>query len=179
MTSENVIRVKEEDDPERCQGKGPGGQCWNRRVEGSDFCIYHSGGKTQSNIERQKVRNYRLAKFQNRFERHVTSPEIKSLRDEVAILRMSLEERLNQCKDEADLILQSGPIGDMIMKIDKVVLSCHKIETHMGQYLDKQALIHFASEVVAIISDEINDEVVVNHIADRILQSLNKDEEDD
>lgn len=83
-----------------------------------------------------------------------------------------MEERMATCHDATDLILQSGPISDLVMKIEKVVGSCHKLEGAMGQLLDKQAILLFASQVIQIISEHITDAALVNLIADKITQSL-------
>ena len=84
-----------------------------------------------------------------------------------------MEERLNKCSDATDLILQSGPISDLVMKIEKVVASCHKLEGQMGTLLDKQAILQFAQAVISIIASELEgQEAIIDAIATKILTSL-------
>ena len=59
---------------------------------------------------------------------------------------MILEEVLNKCKDSKDLILKSSVISDLVVKVEKLVSSCHKMEGSMGQLLDKSAILQFAAE---------------------------------
>jgi hypothetical protein len=81
-----------------------------------------------------------------------------------------MEDRLNRCEDEADLLLQSHTISDLVMKIDKVVKSCHQLEGSMGQLLDKQAILQFASEVIGVISIALEgQEDKISEIADGIV----------
>lgn len=172
-----------EDDPLRCQcTQTQYGQCMNKACEDSDYCIIHGGQHAINKRKKEKLRNYILTKHQARIERHKTAPDIKSLRDEVAILRMLMEERLNHCKDDMDLILHSGPISDLVMKIDKLVNSCHKLEGSLGQLLDKQAILTFASEVITVITDNLDDPVKIDAISNGIMEivgRIGKEDESD
>jgi len=169
----DIVRV-EEDSPERCQGVNRQGQCLNKREPGSDYCIAHGGNKGREKMEKESLKNYRLTKFQAQIQKYVDSPNIKCLRDEVGILRVLMEEKLNQCSDAKDLIYQSGPISDLVIKIEKLVTSCHKLEGSMGSLLDKQAIIQFGSELITLISSEIKDEEVLASISQKLLTLINK-----
>src|SRR5581483_8719356 len=152
-------------DPNRCQGslKGSGGQCpykaeKKRSDEGveleeyTQYCPMHTGisiNKTRTD-EQQKF-NYRLGKYQARVERFANSSQVKSLREEIGVTRMLLEEIVLSCKDNTDLIVNSGKIGDLVLKIEKLVVSCHKLELQSGLLLDKTAIINFANTLNEII----------------------------
>lgn len=172
-------KITSPDDPDRCQANSKYGQCTNKQIEGTKYCPMHGGDRTSN-----PARNYMLTKFQARLNRMADSPNIKSLRDEIGILRMTLEERLNQCKDSMDLIYQSGPISDLVIKIDKLVLSCHKIEYATGQLLDKQAILQFGTELVTILASEVKDEDILARLSNRITELIGRsfspeDSEDD
>jgi len=150
------------------------GQCNNLAVENGTVCLCH-GGNVQLKVQADKSkRNYRLTQFQARLERHTDSTHIKSLREEIGILRMLLEERLNKCQSTTDLMLQSASISDLVLKLDKVVTSCHKLEGSMGQLLDKQIILQFGSEVVGIIGDEISDETTLDRVSSKIMEAITK-----
>jgi hypothetical protein len=173
--SEDIKRVPYPEHPNRCQGMGKGNQCCFFAVEGGTNCLMHGGGKQLASIRAKNLKNYQLTMFRARLERHSGSTEIKSLRDEIGILRMIMEERLNRCKDETDLILQSGPIADLVVKIDKLVSSCHRLEGSMGELLDKTSILQFANVIISIIGDEVGDyPEVMNKVADRILVEVGK-----
>ena len=87
-----------------------------------------------------------------------------------------IEERISQCETEHDLILQSGPISDMIMKVEKVVTSCQKLEERLNLLLDRGTLINFAAQVIQIISSNITDTEVLDQIATEIEQAITSNE---
>lgn len=171
---ESLERIKYESDPRRCQAVTAQGQCINVSVPNGTRCIVHGGNKEMDSEKQKSMKNYRLSKWQAQVEQKAESDNIKSLREEIGILRMVLEERLNRCHDAQDLVLQSGPISDMIMKINKVVASCHRLEGSLGQLLDKQAILQFASIIIGIISEELKgQEALINRIAGRITNEIN------
>jgi len=175
--AEGFEKITSDDDPERCQAITAYGQCLNKAVPGGKNCLAHGGNKQLEKQRKESLRNYQLGKFQAALEKQATSPNIKCLRDEIAILRILMQEKFNKCNDATDLILQSGPISDLVLKIDKVVTSCHKLEGSMGQLLDKTAILQFANEVIKIIAVELEgEEVKLNKIADQILKIVGRDD---
>jgi hypothetical protein len=189
MSKYEIQQITDDDDPDRCQAVDDKGQCRNKVVcvgnVKSQYCPKHGGNRVINTAEKNAIRNYQLGQWQARIDKGIASPNIKGLRDEIAILRMMLESRLEHCKTKTDLMLHTGPISDMIMKIEKVVSSCHKLEKNMGQVLDKSTLLNFASRVIQIVgatlegvegADQLNEE-----IGNRILVAIgeiNDDEED-
>ena len=176
--SNQIVKATSEDDPERCQAVNSQGQCRNKGVALADesigtYCIAHGGNGQQASVLKAAVSNYRLERWQSRLAEKAEAEGLKSLRDEIGILRIVLEERLAKCDDAHDLILQSGPISDMVMKIERVVTSCHKLEGSMGQLLDKQAILQFAQMVIGILGVHITDESLLNTIADEIVGKIN------
>lgn len=168
-------RVSDPADPRRCQHIIPTkGQCLLVKVEGTEYCVAHGGTLARKNHDNKVMRNYRIAQYQTRIDEKANGGAIKSLRDEIAILRMLIEERMNQCKDSHDLMLHSGPISDLIMRVDKVVNSCNRLEAQLGQMLDKTQALQWAAEVVEIIGRHVEDEEVMASISDEIFASLQR-----
>ena len=181
--SDQIFPITDDADPHRCQSViYSQGQCRNKAIYVKDYdvwtanCPVHGGNKQAASIMDKAYKNYMLTKFRALLARHSSSDFIKSLRDEIGILRMLLEVQINSCNDSVELMLSSGPISDLVLKIEKVVSSCHKLEGSMGQLVDKAALLQFAHQVVSIISKHIEDSAVLSQIADEILDIL-KDEE--
>ena len=171
--------VERPDAPNRCQAvTDTKGQCWNQSVEGGNMCRLHGGASQQAFQERQGLRNYRLTKFHARIAEFGNSNHIKSLRDEIGILRIIMEERLNLCIEPTDLILQSQPIAELVSKIERVVVSCHKLEGSMKQLVDKTALLSFATQIIDVISSHIDDEAILDSISNGIIQLLAEDTTD-
>lgn len=141
----------EPDDPERCQHVGQN-QCVHRRVEGTTVCIHHGGNLHAIHVDKVNARNYRLTKYQAQLDQKVDSAGIKSLREEIGLLRMLIEENIGSCEDTHDLLLKSGPIADLIFKVQQTVMACDKLERSMGQLVDLSAIMEFATEVVELIN---------------------------
>lgn len=168
--------------PDRCQAVNAQGQCRNLGVvleDGSraQFCLAHGGARIRHVEKEKNLRNYQLsiARWKLALDDKAESNNLKSLRDEIAILRICLEERLNRCTDGMDLILNSQAISSMVLNIERVVSSCHKLEGSMGHLLDKQAVLQFAQVVIGIISKALDDEPEkVNLIADEILATVGR-----
>jgi hypothetical protein len=169
----DIQKIDSEDQADRCQAINSQGQCRNVAHPGSSYCLAHGGNKAGQAAEKDALRNYALDKWQARLDQKKASPEIKGLRDEIGILRILLEDRLNQCQSATDLMLHTSAVSDLIMKIEKVVASCHKLERNMGMVLDKQAILNFAGRVIQIITMVLEDDQdKVDEIADHILEEL-------
>ena len=174
MSDNPLYERVEDDDARRCQAVTGQGQCHLISVSGGDKCICHGGNKQLQSQELTSMRNYHLTKFQAKLQRHASTPNIKSLRDEVGILRMLMEEKLNRCEDTADLVMASGPIGDLVSKIERTVVSCHKLEDKLGQHLDKAGVLQFAQEVIKAVADCVADETLLGKISDEIFKVVGR-----
>lgn len=175
--SDDIIKVAE-DDPTRCQHIiASKGQCRNKSVVDGDRCIAHGGPMQTKSAEVKRLNNYRIAnaQVQQQLSEFANSSGIKSLRDEVAILRMLMQDQLDKCKDSTELMLRSQSISDLVLKITTVVTSCHKLEANMGQHLDKTAILQFATEVINIVGTALEgQEDKIDEIASGILSVVGR-----
>ena len=174
MPSDIEITRVDEDSEFRCQGATAHGQCLNRVVPGSEFCIVHGGGNA---IRKQKLdskRIYMLEKFQDQVHRHSDHQELKSLREEIAILRMMLETQLNACEDATDLMLKSSGIRSLVSEIEKLVRSCDRLEQTSGSMLDAQQAVSWMNEIAGIMDSHISDPEIVRAIAEEIMSSYHE-----
>lgn len=173
-------RVSEPDDPNRCQGMIHTGQCLNKAVPPSKFCMAHGGNRAQQLEKKEKNRMYHLSKWQQKVNKFTDHDEVKGLREEIGILRMMMEERLNMCKTEMDLMLYSGPISDLVMKVEKLVTSCNKMESQLGNVLDKNQAIQLAQEMVEIIGKHLegipDKDTICRNITSLVDETTDRDE---
>src|SRR2546423_7965319 len=161
-----------ENESERCQASFPSGQCVNKRQDGTEYCKIHQGaGKPNAQAEKM-LRNYRLARWQGRVNDFASNPEIKSLREEIGIARMVLEATLDRCQDANDLFLYSTKISDHIVKIEKVVASCHRLEQSTAVLLDKSTVLQMSSTIVEIIGKYVTDGDVLDKIGNEIIDAI-------
>ena len=161
----------EENDPRRCQAVSANGQCSIKAIDGNIYCPVHAGNSIRK-AERQSLKNYRITQFNARLQELGNSDGIKSLRDEIGILRLLLEERWNSCQNPNDLIINSGPIKELVSAISDIVSKCHKLEGSMGMLVDKSAIIQFAGRVVKIIGEDITNEEVLDRISSKIIKAI-------
>lgn len=174
MTDKQFDRV-EEDSPDRCQHVHPThGQCRLRVVEGTKYCVAHSGPGAKYQEEQKKKKLYMIGKYERRVAELAENEASRSLREEIGILRMMVEERLNACKTATDLILVSGPVSDLIVKIDKLLSTATRVEAHLGSTMDKNQVTQFGQEVVEIVSRHVEDPDTLEEIANEIIGSIER-----
>jgi hypothetical protein len=159
MAESKFERIDDPADPRRCQGiVGGNYQCIYVSVPGSNYCIAHSANTSGRAAEARKAEwNYNLHKYRARIQQFAENPRVKSLREEVGVLRLLLETVLNKCEDETALMIYTSKISELVLKIEKVVASCHNLEAKTGQVLDKTAVINLCEAVVQVIQNYVDD----------------------
>ena len=154
---------------ERCEATLSNGQCINCKVPGADYCVTHGANSQLQKTNGTVVRNYRLRRWQQRVGEMADSGGVKSLREEVGILRVILEEMVNKCEDSMDLLLYSQRMSDLVMKIEKLVSSCDRLENRMGLLLGKDSVLQLAATYVQIINNYVADPEVIEKISQEMM----------
>lgn len=163
-----------DDDPTRCQYVTGRYQCHYQAEVGQKNCTMHGGAKQTQAAETQSLRQYRLAQHQARVNQFADHPKIKSLREEIGIMRLLLEGIMVKCKNDGDLLIYSSKISSMILNIDKVVTSCHAIEAKTGQVLDKTQVLIIVEQIVGVITAYIDDPDLLAALSNDILRVMNE-----
>ncbi len=162
----------DEDSPDRCQYIMSQGQCRNKKVEHSEYCPAHGGHKAYQAKEQKELRNYRLNQFKQRVGELTNSDGIFSLRQEIGVLRLLIEHKINQCTSTTDLLLVAGPLSDLAMKVERVTTSCGRLDIKLGRLLDTGKILQFAQTIIQIVSDEIDALEILEKISTRILGAI-------
>lgn len=162
-------RIDCDEDPERCENVDGHGQCRYKRAKPSAFCPRHGGNQALAAQEKEKIRNYQLGKWRTRVNQFADNPEVKSLREEIGILRMMLETVLGKCQDENDLLIYCGKIQELVGQIQKVVAECHRLEERTGVLLDKQTILTLADTIVKIIADHVVDPDILEMVGAKMV----------
>jgi hypothetical protein len=170
MSNSKLIRITDEFDLDRCQGTGTEGQCPYKAVEGGTLCLRHGGSKQIEAQTNKRLRVYHLEKWKERVGEFAGHTEIKSLHEEVGIMRMMLEETLNQCEDSADLLRYASKVTSMVDKISALVTSIDRMDSR--QALDPNTLMRLASEWIAIITCYVTDPVKLEELSGRLTNTL-------
>lgn len=168
MIESKMERVEDPADPRRCQTNYKHGQCPYKALEHSEYCAMHGGNKAQESRNKKVMQQYQLAMWQKRVDEFADNDKVKTLRDEIGILRVVLENIIVLCKDKNQLLLFSSKIAEMVTKIERLVVSCNKLEASSGMLLDKSAALHLAGQMVEIIGRHVTDGEAIEKIANEI-----------
>jgi hypothetical protein len=170
-------QVTDLSDPNRCQGAAPDGQCRNRAEPEDKYCRLHGSG--QRLAEQQAKRGFLLAKATDKARLSAVSEElepVKELRDSIALQHMLIEKRYNLIQSDADLLASCGPLNQMLQTMERLVTSCHRIETNLGELLAKHAIVALAKDMVEIVVDELegipNYEEIIDRITVRLIDTV-------
>ena len=99
------------------------------------------------------------------------------MRDEIAVLRMMLEKQLNSMDNDVDLIIAAPSLGELVVKIERLVSSCHKIEERTGQLISIDQLGSFAIKIIDVVNAEVSDSKSKEKIAAAILTAVQERDE--
>lgn len=177
-------RIDAPDDPDRCQSNGGQGQCPFKGVLDIDgkrtkHCPRHTCGSATEfkpsyvGSGKDPLRNYRFsAVFQPRVDELAGSEKLKSLREEIALVRMVLEAIVNRCTDMYDLTLEAERIQKLTEQLNKLVQSCHKIEESTGQLLDKTVVINIGGMMINILEKYVPDKSILDVVGAEIYEAI-------
>jgi len=183
----DMTRVRDLDDPNRClhNPHDGSGQCLMKAVEGGNRCKVHGGGRQLQVMKKKQLRAYAKNKWAAAIKENANDSEIKSLREELGIARIMLDQILNRCKDSHDLLMFSAPIDNFLKTINLIQKTSHAIEKDLSEMIGPEALNEFAETLFSIIMDEIDDANVIERISLKLGRALQKmqsgtpDKEDD
>lgn len=167
----DLVTIDRPDSPDRCQGSVPSGQCTFKKEPGIDYCRIHASSSITNNNQK-KYTAYMLHLWQQRINQFTDDDQIKSLRSEVAISRLTLETTLNQCKSNTDLMIAAPKIVQLVQTIEKVVKTCHSLEKDTGFLLDKTKVGIVADNIVKVLTRHITDPELLRTISVELLETL-------
>lgn len=149
-------RVRDPDDPRRCEGQSTlGEQCWNESEEDSNKCFVCA---SKAPDERDDFRDFLTENYKRRIR--IECPdgeEVKLLRDNVMDLNAMLAYYRNQVKDKATLDSNAAAIIDLVKVIEKTTGTLHRLSVTSGLLLARPALIRWGQSIVNAVSDVIQD----------------------
>ena len=159
-------------DPSRCQSSGHGGQCTYKSVPGQSYCPRHMAS-TEYLAAKKAANQYRLQQYQERMVEFATNSELKNLRAEIGILRITLEETINLCgSDKNKLLCYAGKISDLVMKISLLVKTCQRLDVQMGSMLDRDKVMLIGQKIVEIVSEIVPDPEVLDELGGKLVAAI-------
>lgn len=162
--------------PNRCQRVTVGGQCTKEALPGAKYCDSHTVSRGNE-MSHYLITGKLLGDAAGR---HAGVNEIKSLRDEIALTRATVEILVNSIETQAELTAAMPRIHAGVLAIEKLVNTCHQMEVKLGVLLDKAALLTLAQTIINIISEAVKDlpqrDQIVERVAADILEAIAKQE---
>lgn len=164
-------------DPRRCKFSFPHEQCWREAEYGSEFCLAHGGKSTE---QAEKKRLYHLAEVDNRQRLAELSGHdgIKTLREEIGLVRMLIEKQVNSAKGDTELMSRSGSINNLILTLSRLMKDCHTLEVNLGELLSKQTVFRLIQSMCEIVVQELQGiegyEEIIDRISDRLYVTVGK-----
>jgi len=161
-------------DPRRCKAITTKGQCPKEAVEGSSFCAHHSQGKDMD----REVQNYMLTdpEIVGMMAHYSQVESLKSLREEISLVRALATKRLNMVESNADFLAACGQVNTLLITLDKLINSCYRLEVHLGTLLSKAAIVELAKNIVSILTEELETvdgfEGIIDRIGDKIMSTI-------
>lgn len=148
------------DDPNRCQGTTPGGQCEFRAEPGGKYCRLHAPlpaklGRHNTSLYDLDETEY-LKSFSDRINMLGYTPQTRSLRSEVGILRATLERLLNAIEDDAGLHFHSGEIIALSARIESLEKTSLALEKELGQLMSLDEAKQLAGELLEVLFKELD-----------------------
>lgn len=178
LDSEKPLRVPYPDHPDRCASVAAGGdQCpfYRWGSQDSKACKMHGGQHAAKKAAKKAMSMYNLALYQDEIERFGNHDSIFSLRDEIGILRMTLQGVVKGFKGDADLLMNTGRISQLVGQIHKVVVDAKKLESQLGELMDKAAIHRLCDSIIAIVTEHVSAEklpVIADAIAAAIANAI-------
>lgn len=168
-------RISGPGDPEQCQASG---NCPYKGVRNPNtgdrekFCPRHGGNKSIQKQERTDARLYLAAQWRVKIGDQADHPKFKSLREEVGILRMMLNNKLELIKDNHELMLHSQSVSNLVREVRDTLKTCAHVEQISGQSLDRNQALQFVQNLAEIISKYVTDPELLKILADEMLNQL-------
>jgi len=162
-------------DPRRCKFSYPHEQCWREAEYGSEFCLAH-GGKSTEQAENKRM--YHLAEVDSRLRLAELSghDDIKSLREEIGLVRILIEKQVNSAKGDIDLLSRCGSINNLILTLSRLTKDCQALEKDLGELLSKQAVFRLIQSMCEIVVEELQGiegyEEVIDRISERLFSTV-------
>lgn len=123
---------------------------------------------------------YRLnkAKYRERYAEFMESDQLRTLNSEISILRTVMEERFNMITNDSEMLASCGQLASLATTIERLVKSCHILESKLGSLLAKPTLLGIANDIVQILLRELTDvpeyEALVDRISEQIITVIMK-----
>ena len=151
----------------RCQHTGVRGSCNLIAIDGSVYCEKHSN-------EADRLKGYRLQdpELRKRFDELSRDASLETVKQEVLLLRVLIEDRLNFCKNAAERASALQNLTSSLATIDKLLNSLERLQRAASITLDKPTLSRLSEKIITILLDNLGDLPDRDEIVDRVAAEI-------
>ena len=151
----------------RCQHTGVRGSCVQTAIDGSAYCEIHS-------TEADRLKGYRLQdpELRRRFDELSRDASLETVKQEVLLLRVLIEDRLNFCKNAAERASALQYVTSSLATVDKLLNSLERLQRAASITLDKPTLSRLSEKIINILLDNLGDLPDRDEIVDRVAAEI-------
>ncbi len=109
-----------------------------------------------------------LSIFKDDVKSKENSEEFLSLKMEVAMLRTLVEKTWNGCESENELIANAVVFSQMFDKIEKLIISSHKMDVINKTVLSETGVARLLESITDVVLEEIEDPDALDRISTKL-----------
>lgn len=158
-----------ENDEERCISPSGRGPCPFAKAAGTDYCERHGAGCAAAMAAKRRANKYKIEFAKRRYEDFMSDDKYLDLQDEIALMRVTLEQVLKKCDSGNAFYRTADRIARLASQIQGLVVACDKLKSKSHTTMSKTEALNFASEIGNIIAEYIEDEKVMDVIIERMV----------
>lgn len=143
-----------------CEKLIQGNPCGKLCSPSEKYCNSHRKRKTDP--------NYSISLFNEEVYQKKDSHQFSSLKMEVAMLRTLVERTWNQCDSEAELIANSVVFAQLFDKIEKLILSSHKMDVVNETVLSEAGVERLLQSLLDVVLQEVEDPDTLDRISAKL-----------
>lgn len=160
------IRAKSEDD--RCAKSN----CPYEKVEGATVCPRHGANKQIAKKARELMYEFTRERVRRNVNLLSADPLRYRLDEELAIMRLTLQDTINTISSESDkeyaLFQVSDTIRNLVTTINKTAETCVQQSVDLGLLMTREDVLNQIQAIIDVVKEEIKDEEIILRIAERV-----------
>jgi len=165
------------DDPARCNAhyaRSSDGQCFFKAVEGTNYCPMHNGSFQANENKKKHLYEIKRTEYHIRVQKGIEkfSNNYHDISEEIGIMRLMVEEILNQLEGSNDFIMMAPQINQTIMNIGSLIDKSLKLEERMKNLLSREKVIQIGQALMNAVAENIDDPDLLCAIAESFSQVL-------
>lgn len=114
-------------------------------------------------------KRYDLGKWQASVNEFVTNERVVNLQSEIGVLRLAIEDVMNKCQNDQELIINTTLILTLVRRVKSLVLTTNKLEKAANLLMDEEAAELFAQGLLDIVDKHITGDAIKARIAEQYL----------